>query len=63
MDYSLPGSSVHGISPGKNTRVGILLTQGLNPHQDCMKWLRLLYLNVLRMDTVSDWGRLPLPAL
>ena len=37
MDYGLPGSSVHGDSPGKNTRVdchallqGIFLTQGLN---------------------------------
>ena len=42
MDYSPPGSSVHGDSPGKNTRVGChfllqgtFLTQGLNlgpPH-------------------------------
>ena len=42
MDHSLPGSSVHGIFPGKNTRVGchfllqeIFLTQALNlglPH-------------------------------
>ena len=38
MDCSLPGSSVHEISPGKNTGVGcqlllqgILLTQGSNP--------------------------------
>ena len=38
MDHSLPGSSVHGIFPGKNTRVGchslrqmIFLTQGSNP--------------------------------
>ena len=37
MDYSPPGSSVHGDSPGKNTRVschallrGIFPTQGLN---------------------------------
>ena len=37
MDYSLPGSSVHGDSPGKNTGVGcyfllqgIFLTQGSN---------------------------------
>ena len=37
MDCSLPGSSVHGDFPGKNTRVGchcflqgIFLTQGLN---------------------------------
>ena len=39
MDYSLPGSSVHGIFPGKNTGVschfhlrGILPTQGWIPH-------------------------------
>ena len=39
MDCSLPGSSVLGDSPGKNTGVGchtllqgIFLTQGLNPH-------------------------------
>ena len=38
MDYSLPGSSVHGDSPGKNTgvgwhalRQGIFPTQGSNP--------------------------------
>ena len=38
MDYSLPGSSVHGDSPGKNTGVschallqGIFPTRGLNP--------------------------------
>ena len=38
MDYSLPGSSIHGIFPGKSTGVGchfllqgIFLTQGLNP--------------------------------
>ena len=38
MDCSLPGSSVHGIFPGKSTGVschfllqGIFLTQGLNP--------------------------------
>ena len=38
MDYSLPGSSVHGDFPGTNTGVGCLAllqglipTQGLNP--------------------------------
>ena len=38
MDYSPPGSCVHGDSPGKNTEVGchallqgIFPTQGLNP--------------------------------
>ena len=39
MDCDLPGSSVHGDFPGKNTGVGchallqgIFLTQGSNPH-------------------------------
>ena len=43
MGCSLPGSSVHGDSPGKNTGVGchallqgIFLTQGLNPHLLCL---------------------------
>ena len=38
MDYSLPGSSVHGILQGNNTRVGchsflqgVFPTQGSNP--------------------------------
>ena len=34
MDYSLPGSCVHGDSPGKNTRVGChALLQGIFPTQ------------------------------
>ena len=43
MDCSPPGSSVHGDSPGKNTRVGchalfqgIFPTQGSNPHLLCL---------------------------
>ena len=43
MDCSLPGSSVRGDSPGKNTGVGchallqgIFPTQGLNPHLLCL---------------------------
>ena len=43
MDCSLPGSSVHGILPGKNTGVGcqflfqgIFPTQGLNPCPLCL---------------------------
>jgi len=43
MDCDLPGSSVHGDSPGKNTGVGfhallwgIFPTQGLNPHLLCL---------------------------
>jgi len=44
MDLSPPGSSVHGDSPGKNTRVschallqGIFPTQGLNPRLLCLQ--------------------------
>ena len=34
MDWSLPGFSVHGDSPGKNTRVGFhALLQGIFPTQ------------------------------
>ena len=43
MDCSLPGSSVHGDSPGKNIEVGchallqgIFPTQGLNPSLLCL---------------------------
>jgi len=46
MDYSLPGSPVHGNSPGKNTGVGchtqwIFPTQGSNP--GLPRWRRILY--------------------
>ena len=46
MDCSPPGSSVHGDSPGKNTRVGchallqgIFLTQGSNPGLPLCGWI------------------------
>ena len=46
MDSSLPGSSVHGDSPGKNTGVGchsllrrIFPTQGSNPGLRHCRWL------------------------
>ena len=46
MGYSLPGSSVHGDSPGKNTGVGchallqrIFPTQGLNPSLPHYRWI------------------------
>ena len=48
MGCSLPGSSVHGDSPGKNTGVGchallqgIFPTQGSNP--SLLRWRRILY--------------------
>ena len=46
MDCSLPGSSVHGNSPDKNTRVGcrallqgIFPTQGSNPGLPHFRWI------------------------
>ena len=46
MDYSQPGFSVHGDSPGKNTGVGchallqgIFPTQGLNPGLRHCRWI------------------------
>ena len=54
MDYSLPGSSVHGNSPGKDTGVHchfllqrIFPTQGSNPH--------LLHLLPWQVDSLSLW--------
>ena len=51
MDCSLPGSSIHGIFPGKNSGVGchfllqrIFLTQGSNP--------RLLHLQHWQVDSL-----------
>ena len=51
MDCSLPGSSVYGIFPGRNTGVGhhfilqgIFWTQGSNPHLlHLLHWQRFLY--------------------
>ena len=51
MDWSLPGSSVHGISQAKNTWAGccfllqgIFLTQGLNIHLLCfLHYRQILY--------------------
>ena len=46
MNYSLPGSSIHGDSPGRNTGVGcharlpgIFSTQGSNPGLPQCKWI------------------------
>ena len=53
MDYSPPGSSVHGIFPGKNTGMdchaplqGIFPTQGLNLHLLHLLHCRLLLYHV-----------------
>ena len=64
MDYSLPGSSVHGDAPGKNTGVGchalfqgIFPTQGLNPCILCLlQWRRILYHWATREDLNTYMG-------
>ena len=55
MDYSLPGSSVHGDSPGKNTGVdwhallqGIFPTQGLNQCLLCFLHWQVGYLPLVQ---------------
>ena len=59
MDYSLPGFSVHGNSPGKSTRVschallqGIFPTQGLNP--GVLHCRQILY-HCNQMEPHSTW--------
>ena len=61
MDCSLPGSSVHGDSPGKNTGVGcyallqvIFPTQGLNP--DLLHCRLILYrLSHQESPRILEW--------
>ena len=65
MDCSPPGSSVHGDSPGKNTRVGchvllqgIFPTQGLNPSLPHCR--RILYhLSQQGSPRILEWGAYP----
>ena len=59
MDFSPPGSSVHGDSPGKNTRVGchallqgIFPSQGSNPGRLHCRWI----LYHLRHQGSPIWG-------
>ena len=65
MDYSSPGSSVHGDSPGKNTRVGshALLQamspmQGLNP--GLLHCMQILYcLRHQQSPRILEWVTYP----
>ena len=65
MDCSSPGSSVHGDSPGKNTRVGchalfqwIFTTQGLNPGLwHCRQFL--YYLSHQESPRILEWVSYP----
>ena len=61
MDYSLPGSSVHGDSPGKNTGVDchallqrVLPTGGSNPGLPCCRWI-LYHLSHQGSPRILEW--------
>ena len=61
MDCSLPGSSVHRDSPGKNTRgsyhallQGIFPTQGLNSGLPHCRWI-LYHLNHQGSPRIREW--------
>ena len=59
MDYSLPGSSVHGYSPGKNTGVGChTLLQGIFPTQGSNPGLPhcIAFIIIIRV-TGLPWGQ------
>ena len=64
-DSSLPGSSVHGDSPGKNTGVGchvllqgIFLTQGSNP--GLLHWRQIIYhLSHQGSPRILEWVAYP----
>ena len=65
MDCSLPGSSVHGDSPGKNTGVGccallqgIFPTQGLNPGLAHCRWI-LYHLSHQGSPRILEWLAYP----
>ena len=67
MDCSLPGSSVHGNSPGKNTGVGChTLLQGIFPTQGSNWGLlhcrQILYqLSYKRSPWILEWVSIPSP--
>ena len=65
MDYSPPGSSVHGDSPGKNIGVGyhalllgIFPTQGWNPGLLHGRWI-LYHLSHRRSPVILAWVTYP----
>ena len=64
VDCSLPGSSVHGNSPDKNTGVGchallqgIFPTQGSNPHLVCLLPWQAGSLPLVPPGNPRNWGR------
>ena len=65
MDCSLPGPSVHGDSPGKNTGwgchaflQGIFPTQGSNPGLPHCRQILLLSESPARSPRILEWGSL-----
>ena len=67
MDCSLPGASVHGDSPGKNTGVGchallqgIFPTQGSNPGLPHCRWI-LYQLSHQGSPRILEWVAYPFP--
>ena len=67
MDCSLPGSSVHGDSPGKKTGVGchalfqgIFPTQRSNPGLSHCRWI-LYLLSHKRSPRIQEWVAYPFP--
>ena len=65
VDHSLPGSSVHGDSPGKNTGEGchtllqgIFPTQGLNPGLPYCRWI-LYHLSHQESPRILEWVAYP----
>ena len=67
MDYILPGSSVPGDSPGKNTRVGchallqrIFPIQGFKPGLLYCRWI-LYCLSHQRSPWILEWVAYPFP--
>ena len=65
MDHSLPGSSVHGNSSGKNTRggchallQGIFQTQGSNPGLPHCRWI-LYHLSQKGSSRILGWVTYP----
>ena len=64
VDCSLPGSSVHGNSPDKNTGVGchallqgMFPTQGSNPQRVCLLPWQAGSLPLVPPGNPRNWGR------
>ena len=62
MDCSMPGSSVHGDSPGKNTGVGChFLLQGIFPTQGSNPGLPALEADALTSEPPGKLDKIKIP--